>query len=392
MRRLLIFAVLLFLAACGEEEQSAEKGQEKEKLMQLLPVSFKDLPGWDEDDLQTLIPAFEKTCARMLKADPKKTFDYLPQAGTYGDWHPACQEFIGLADITPENLRAYFVRNFMPHAVLSDGETKGLFTGYYEASLNGSRTQNEKDNTPLFTRPDDLVMVDLGKFREELKGQRIAGRVKNGNLVPYETRAQIVAGEWPHNDGVLVWVDDAVDAFYVQIQGSGIVTLREGGEMRIGYAGQNGHPYTAIGRELILRGALTKENVSMQAIREWLAAHPEQAEEVMSVNKSYVFFTEIQGEGPQGGEGVALTPLRSLAIDRSIFPYGLPFWLEAEHPLKNHPPIRTLMIGQDTGGAIRGAVRGDVFWGHGDEAEKMAGPMKSPGRYWVLLPLKNKGI
>lgn len=357
--------------------------------MQLVPASFSDLPRWGEDDLQTLAPAFERTCARMLRAAPEKPLGTLPQAGTFADWQPACQAFVNLKEKTAANLKTYFEKNFTPYAVLLDESAEGLFTGYYEAQLNGSRTRNDRYNIPLYTRPDDLVMVDLGKFREELKGQRIAGRVKGGDLVPYETRAQIVAGEWPHNDKVLVWVDDAVDAFYVQIQGSGIVTLEDGSEIRIGYAGQNGHPYTAIGRELIARGALTKENVSMQAIRDWLAANPDQADEVMNVNKSYVFFTEISGEGPLGGENVALTPLRSLAIDRSIFPYGLPFWLEAEHPVEKSM-IRRLMVGQDTGGAIRGAIRGDVFWGHGEEAERMAGPMKSKGRYWVLLPKKTE--
>lgn len=376
---------MLVLAGCGEEEQPAEK----EKIMQLVPASFSDLPRWGEDDLQTLAPAFERTCARMLRAAPEKPLGTLPQAGTFADWQPACQAFVNLKEKTAANLKTYFEKNFTPYAVLLDESAEGLFTGYYEAQLNGSRTRNDRYNIPLYTRPDDLVMVDLGKFREELKGQRIAGRVKGGDLVPYETRAQIVAGEWPHNDKVLVWVDDAVDAFYVQIQGSGIVTLEDGSEIRIGYAGQNGHPYTAIGRELIARGALTKENVSMQAIRDWLAANPDQADEVMNVNKSYVFFTEISGEGPLGGENVALTPLRSLAIDRSIFPYGLPFWLEAEHPVEKSM-IRRLMVGQDTGGAIRGAIRGDVFWGHGEEAERMAGPMKSKGRYWVLLPKKTE--
>lgn len=376
---------MLVLAGCGEEEQPAEK----EKIMQLVPASFSDLPGWGEDDLQTLVPAFERTCARMLRAAPEKPLGTLPQAGIFADWHPACREFSALVEKTPQTLKAYFEKNFTPYAVLLDESAEGLFTGYYEAQLNGSRTRNDRYNIPLYARPDDLVMVDLGKFREELKGQRIAGRVKGGDLVPYETRAQIVAGEWPHNDKVLVWVDDAVDAFYVQIQGSGIVTLEDGSEIRIGYAGQNGHPYTAIGRELIARGALTKENVSMQAIHDWLAANPDQAEDVMNVNKSYVFFTELSGEGPLGGENVALTPLRSLAIDRSIFPYGLPFWLEAEHPVEKSM-IRRLMVGQDTGGAIRGAVRGDVFWGHGEEAERMAGPMKSKGRYWVLLPKKTE--
>ena len=384
MRRLFILVLIFFLSGCGEEEKPAEK----EKIMQLVPVAFSDLPGWAEDDLQTFAGAFERTCVRILRAPPEKPLGPLPEAGTYADWRPACEKFLGLKDKTSANLRAFLEGSFSPYAVwLGEGNT-GLFTGYYEAALKGSKTRGEPYTIPLHKRPADLVMVDLGKFREELKGIRIAGRVTDGNLTPYETREQIVTGNWPHKDEVLVWVDDPVDAFYVEIQGSGIVTLPDGSEMRIGYAGQNGHPYTAIGKELIARGALTKDNVSMQAIREWLAGHPDQAAEIMNINKSYVFFTEITGEGPLGGENVPLTPERSMAIDRSLFPYGLPFWLEAQHPLDQTKPIRRLMIGQDTGGAIRGAIRGDVFWGHGQEAEKHAGPMKSQGRYWVLLPKK----
>ena len=278
--------------------------------------------------------------------------------------------------------------------MLNGNDPKGLFTGYYEASLNGSRTKSARYNIPLHKRPDDLVMVQLGDFREDLKGRRIAGRVRGGNLKPYESREEIVAGDWPHDDEVLVWVDDPVDAFFVQIQGSGLVALNNGQTMRIGYAGQNGHPYYAIGRELIKRGQLTKDTVSMQSIRAWLAANPRQADEIMNTNASYVFFREIDAGkdsggpigGPIGGQGVALTKGRSLAIDRSLISYGLPIWTDIEHPSAGEPPIQKLMVTQDTGGAIRGPVRGDVFWGYGKTAETLAGQMKSQGRYWVLIP------
>jgi membrane-bound lytic murein transglycosylase A len=291
-----------------------------------------------------------------------------------------------LAAYDDANFQTYFEENFQPYAVMADVEPVGLFTGYYEASLRGSREKKEPYVVPLYVRPDDLVMVDLGAFREELKGQRIAGRVEDGNLKPYETREEIVAGKWPHNDKVVVWVDDPVDAFYVQIQGSGVVTFEDGSTMRIGYAGQNGHPYTAIGKELIVRGALTKENVSMASIRDWLEAHKDQADEIMNTNKSYVFFTELKENGPVGGEGVVLTPGRSLAVDRALMPYGVPLWVDIETPVAGTPDLKRMMIAQDTGGAIRGPVRGDVFWGYGPEAEAMAGPMKSKGRYWVLVP------
>ncbi|MBX2834313.1 MAG: murein transglycosylase A [Micavibrio sp.] len=380
---LMSFAFILFLTACGTEK----KQEDAPKDLKLVAASFADLPEWNKDDLLTLAPAFEKSCARIMRAPADRSFGALEAAGKHSDWRAPCEAFAGISKDST-SLRRFFETYFTPHTVRAGNNPIGLFTGYYEASLKGSRTRGGQYQIPLYTRADDLVMVDLGQFRDELKGQRIAGRVVDGSLKPYETRTEIVSGRWPHNDKILVWVDDAVDAFFVQIQGSGIVELSEGGTMRIGYAGQNGHPYYAIGRELIKRGALTKENVSMQSIREWLAANPAQADEIMNTNKSYVFFEEIMGEGPIGGENIALTPARSLAIDRSLLSYGLPMWVDIDPPVPNSGRLQRLMMAQDTGGAIRGAVRGDVFWGHGDRAEAMAGPMKSDGRYWVLLPKK----
>ncbi|MGB0719976.1 MAG: murein transglycosylase A [Bdellovibrionales bacterium] len=352
----------------------------------LQSATFADLPDWQNDDLKTFIPAFEKSCAKILKADATNTFGPLEQAGTYAKWQRLCYDFNQLDHSSTNALTHFFETNFTPYSVRAGDNPDGLFTGYYEASLRGSKTRHGPYQTPLYTRPEDLVMVQLGEFREELKGQRIAGRVIGGNLKPYESREQIVAGDWPHNDKVLVWVDDPVDAFFVQIQGSGIVQLDDGTALRIGYAGQNGHPYYAIGKELYKRGALAKDEISLQTIRNWLEQNPSQAAEIMNTNKSYVFFRELTEEGPIGGQGVALTAGRSLAIDRSLISYGLPVWTDIAAPVTGVAPIRRLMVTQDTGGAIRGPVRGDVFWGYGDTAEAMAGPMKSSGRYWVLLP------
>lgn len=219
-------------------------------------------------------------------------------------------------------------------------------------------------------------MVELGDFRETLKGQRIAGRVVNGNLKPYENRADIEAGKLK-DAKPLVWVDDPVDAFFLHIQGSGRVLLDDGTEMRVGYAAQNGHTYYAVGRELVKRGLMNKDDVSMQSIRAWLEAHPEQAAEFMNLNPSYVFFNELTGEGPLGAQNVALTPGRSMAVDRTRVPYGTPLWLDIAEPAPDVGPIQRLVIAQDTGGAIKGAIRGDYYWGYGPEAEHYAGLMKS---------------
>ena len=389
--RIVFLVMLSFLTACVSTPPEDKKPE-----LSLKAASFSDLSGWGGDDFKTFVPAFTKSCERILKAPADKKFGALENSGLYGDWQTPCREFFALGENPGAGtLKTFFESRFTPHQVLADDKPEGLFTGYYEASLRGSREKNGPYQTPLYARADDLIMVQLGEFREDLKGRRIAGRVKDGKLVPYESRSEIVAGDWPHafekgGDKVLVWVDDPVDAFFVQIQGSGVVQMNDGSIMRIGYAGQNGHVYYAIGRELIKRGELEKENVSLQSIRSWLEAHPDQADEIMNTNESYVFFKQLEGEGPQsgpkGGSGVALTAGRSLAVDRSLLSYVLPLWADIEAPIEGARHIQRMMIAQDTGGAIRGPVRGDVFWGYGEKAEALAGPMKSKGRYWILLP------
>lgn len=381
MRIFLVF-LLCFLAACGEEEIPEVK-----PMRVLKPAGFDQLPGWGGDDFAGFVEAFEKSCARFQKKSPEDHLPLIDGAGTYGDMQKICFE-LEHAKRQSQDLKTFIETYFTPYKVYDRDNPIGLFTGYYEASLKGSWEKSDTYTIPLYARPDDLVMVNLGEFREDLKGQRIAGRVTAGNLKPYESRTDIVNGNWPHNDEVLLWVDDPVDAFFVQIQGSGLVDMADGSLQRIGYAGQNGHPYYAIGRELIKRGALTKENVSMQSIRGWLAAHPEQADEIMNTNASYVFFRELEQDGPIGAEGVVLTPERSLAVDRTMIPYGLPLWVDIKAPIEGMEGLRQMMVAQDTGGAIRGPVRGDVFWGHGPRAEDVAGKMKSQGQYWALLPNK----
>ncbi len=264
-----------------------------------------------------------------------------------------------------------------------------MFTGYYEPLLDGSRQRSERFDVPLYRKPDDIIEIDLERFHDRFEGQTISGRLTADSFEPYYERAEIAAGALTGRGLEVVWVDDAVEAFFLHIQGSGRVRLAEGGEMRVGYAGQNGRPYYAIGRELVARGEMTLEQVSLQSIRAWLAAHPSEAHAVMAVNPSYIFFRQLDGEGPIGSLGVPLTPRRSLAVDAAHLPLGAPLWLDATAPRADgsgDAPLRRLMVAQDTGGAIRGAVRGDVFWGHGAAAEAIAGRMKHPGRLWILLP------
>ncbi len=306
--------------------------------------------------------------------------------GSAAVWQSICAEARTLTPGDDSAARAFLEKNFIPAAVSGRDGAEGLITGYFEPELRGALKRQGPFNVPLHLRPPELVAVDLGRFDKSLKGKRIAGRVVEGRLVPFHKRAQIERGALRGRELELVWVDDAADAFFLHIQGSGRIMLRDGSVMRVGYAGTNGHPYTAIGRELIARGEIPRERMSMQEIRKWMQANPAEGAELMRTNESYVFFRKLAGPGPLGAQGVALTPERSIAVDRNILPLGLPVWIDTELPTEPAGPYRRLMIAQDTGGAIRGAVRADIFWGPGARAAQMAGSMKSPGRYWFLRP------
>jgi membrane-bound lytic murein transglycosylase A len=352
-------------------------------------VTFSALPGWLEGRQGAALIAFKRSCGRLLTLPADRGLGAGGRAGVVADWRPSCEAAAQLPD-DDDAARGFFQAWFAPLAVRNNARAEGLFTGYFEAQLRGSLSPGGAYTVPLHGRPDDLVSVDLGLFRDDLKGRRIAGRVADGRLRPFESRGEIAAGALAGKAPVLAWVDDPIAAFFLHIQGSGRILLAEGGELRVGFAAQNGHPYVAIGRELIRRGAIARERVSLQTIRAWLRANPDQADAVMAVNASYVFFRRLEGEGPVGAQGAVLTPGRSLAIDRRYLPLGAPLWLEASAPAPEpgapDRPLRRLMVAQDTGGAIRGPVRGDVFWGHGPEAEAVAGRMKHQGRYFLLLP------
>ncbi|GLQ04929.1 murein transglycosylase A [Sneathiella chinensis] len=350
---------------------------------------FSRLDGWSEDSFTGFLDAFGKSCEKIQTLPDSRSMGGQNIAGTAGDWKDVCEQGMALSGEAAD-IRSFVETRFTPFSVRNNDQPDGLFTGYYEASLKGSRVKSETYNTPLLKRPDDLVMVNLGAFRDSLRGQRIAGFVRDGQLKPYFDRTEIETGALDDRDLEIVYVDSAVDAFFLHIQGSGWVDMEDGNDLRVGYAGQNGHPYYAIGRTLIEQGHVTKEKMSMQAIRDWLETNPDKADELMRLNRSYVFFRELDTGGPIGAQGVELTPERSLAVDRKWMPLGVPIWLETE--LQENPdtdivtPFRRLMMAQDTGGAIRGPVRGDVFWGHGQMAYDRAGAMKSGGRYWILLP------
>ncbi|MFL6193700.1 MAG: murein transglycosylase A [Thermoanaerobaculia bacterium] len=359
----------------------------------LEPANFEGLPGWREDAVEEAVPALLRSCKRIGALPDEAGISDEAFAGRAGDWKPLCARAARLPAGDRTAARRFFEAGFQPWAVLNNRNPLGLFTGYYEPLLHGSRKRHGRYTVPLYARPPELVMVDLGKFREEFKGKRIAGEVKDGALVPFADRKAIDEGALAGRKLEIVWVDDPVGAFFLHVQGSGRVRLEDGTEVRVGYAAQNGRPYSSVAREMIDRGVLDRDRASLQTIRAWLQAHPGQMDEILQTDASFIFFQEVKGEGPMGAEGVPLTAGRSMAVDLKYMPMGVPLWLSAGVPaLREGQPdqrIHRLLIAQDTGGAIRGPVRGDVFWGFGDEAEVVAGRMKHRGRYWVMLP---KGV
>jgi membrane-bound lytic murein transglycosylase A len=328
-------------------------------------VGFDRLSGWNEDRIAAAIPAFLKSCARFLQKPDDAAIDAAAMSADFGrvtDWRVACEAALSLPPEDDKAARQFFEANFTPLAVSDLGAQDGLFTGYYEIELRGSLTRHGPYLTPIYRKPPDL----------------------GSGVRP--TRAQIEDGVLANRGLELLWVDDPIDAFFLQIQGSGRVRLDGGGSRRIGYDGQNGHPYVAVGRLLIERGLIPREKMSMSAIRTWMKEHPEAGAMLRRENPSYVFFREIGADGPIGAEGVVLTAERSVAVDRAFIALGIPIWLEADERFAAAAGVRRMLIAQDTGGAIKGPVRGDVFWGTGTVAGARAGIMNARGRYYLLLP------
>jgi membrane-bound lytic murein transglycosylase A len=282
-------------------------------------------------------------------------------SGTVKDWEEFCTKLEKRNFRRHSDLREFLEFHLQPYKISTQESSSGIFTGYYEPILRGSRKKQGIYHVPLYKLPSKSVHYKI-------------------------PRSQIVAGALRGKNLELVWVDDPIAAFFIQIQGSGRVHLDKGQEIRLGYAGQNGYPYFPIGKELIDRGALKTEQVNMHTIRKWLKDHPRQAESVMSKNQSYVFFREVSGQGPTGSHGVPLTPKRSIAVDPKFIPLGSPLWLQADSPQRGGHKLQRLVLAQDTGGAIKGAIRGDLFWGHGVEAANLAGLMNSKGYLYLLLP------
>ena len=372
---------------CPEVEASATAST-GDDVLTLRAVRFADLPGWSQDRHAEAIPALLASCEKIASLPDRAPLGVSRSGGRARDWRAACAAARRLPAGDDRAARAFFESAFRPYAALGKAGPTGKLTGYHVQALRGSRTRHGRFQVPLFARPPDLVSVELGDFVPDGRGRRIWGRVDNGRLVPYPTRAEL--RRLPVDEKqVVVWVDDPVDAVFAEIQGSGVVALEEGGTLWIGFAGKNGHKFRGVGGILRRMGELQPGEGTMQGIRAWFAAHPDRYHEIVDQNPAKVFFQVSPRAGAIGTQGVVLTARRSMAVDRAVIAFSTPLWVETRvklHGARRAAPWRHLLIAQDTGGAILGPVRGDIYWGDDAEAAEVAGRTGGPGRIWLLLP------
>lgn len=387
---MLVVGTLLgaLLTACGTGRQASEtdysttancppcdKSTTAAPVKPLRAATWSELPGWLDDDLAAAWPAFLRSCRTLVNRPT---------------WKAVCEE-ARVVNVSTPTIRRFLESRLQPwRLVNADGSTSGLVTGYYEPLLRGSRTRSAPYVHPVLGVPNDLLVVDLGAAQPEVKNLRLRGRLQGNKVVPYYSRAEIVGREKDFAGRTLLWVDDAVELFFLQVQGSGRVRLTDGSTLRLAYAEHNGHAYQSIGRLLIDRGELTAEQATMPGIKQWARANPRRLHDVLNANPSYVFFREqplnpAGDDGPNGAFAVPLTAERSIAVDPRYVPLGVPVFL-ATSQAESTAPLRRLVMAQDTGGAIHGAVRADLFYGFGDKAGNQAGRMKQSGQMWLLLP------
>ncbi|MGI9311329.1 MAG: murein transglycosylase A, partial [bacterium] len=369
-RLIAVGCVALLIASCATVKPPAQGVGEA--------IDWKQIEGWAQDRHAQAWPALLRSCDAL---------------GAKARWRELCRAARAMSGasaastIDDEHARRFFERWFTPHRVHGrDGRRDGLITGYYEPLLHGSFTRDARYRHPLYAPPATLLSVELGALHPALRSKTVRGRLDGNKIVPFYSRAQIDSDRSLLAGDELIWIDDRDAVFFLHIQGSGRVRLPDGRIIGVGYANQNGHPYHAIGRVLLARGELAREEVSLFTIRRWLRENPRRAEALLFRNPSYVFFTlrDNAAGGPIGSLNVALTPQRSLAVDPKLIELGAPVWLATHHPFNPAQPYRRLMLAQDTGGAIRGALRADLFWGHGAQAERAAGVMRQRGKRIVL--------
>jgi len=355
---------------------------------QLEPVEWSSVPGWTADDHLAAFTAYRTSCRALRRVT--RTSEH---GAIFDALRDVCRRAAGLEPRDAAAARGFFEQNFKPVRIARLGEANGFLTGYYEPIVEGSRFPNPEFHVPLYRRPPDLIAVGhkAGSGPFPNKDAVVRRRNAKNELEPYYDRGAIEAGALDGQKLEICWLRDPFDALAIQIEGSGRVILEDGTPLRVNYDSYNGYPYTAVGRVLAERKLIPREELSMQRIRAWMAAHPDEAPGIRAFNRSYVFFriTGLSNDGePVGAQGVPLTPGRSIAVDR-LHEYGMPFFIEATLPLQNEKPgspFHRLMIAQDTGSAIVGPARADLYWGAGDDAARIAGRIRHPGHFVMLLP------
>jgi membrane-bound lytic murein transglycosylase A len=354
----------------------------------LEPTAWAELDGWTDDDHTAGYAAFLASCRAILpQRKPAPAARRLVEA-----MKAICRRAKAAAAVGPGQARAFFESSFLPLRIAKLGDPAGFLTGYYEPIVAGSRFPTPEYTVPMYRRPGDLIMAGVRKEKGAFANKGKVYRKLGKKTVPYFTRAEIEDGALDGRHLEICWLKDPIDAFFIHIQGSARIQLEDGTMLRINYDAHNGHRYLPVGRVLIERGEVAKENMSMDRIRQWMLARPEEGRDLRRMNDSFVFF-RVTGladhQEPIGAQGVSLTPGRSIAVDRHLHLYGTLFWIEAELPIASETPetrFRRLMVAQDTGSAIVGPARADIYFGAGEEAGRIGGRIKQPGRFVMLVP------
>lgn len=377
LKRGLIICLLVLLASCrGGEQEQAFVGTGKFSVQK---SSFSDLDGWKNDDFYLFDKAIKSVCGSILR-NPRQSLKSEHIEYSLAEYKTHCAKISQISD--KKALKNYIEANFEPYAVAVNGQTTGKFTSYYEANIRASYEKGGKYQYPIYGKPKDIVEVNLRDFDPSLPNQRLIGRVKNGKLVKYYTRQEIDNGQL--DAPVILWGDDEVDIFIMQIQGAAVATLPNGEEVRVGYAENNGHKFRGIGSILLEKKLIKPSEASMPKIREWLKKNGDSAKKNMLLNNRYIFHQIVKADGPIGAMGLPLYAGRAMAVDRSYIPLGSMMWLETTAP--DGSKLHKMVMAEDVGSAIIGGVRGDYFWGHGEEALAEAGRMNARGRYYILIP------
>ena len=375
LKRGLIFLVCCFLVSCSGEDKGFQKGAVGFRLEK---KEFSNLKRWNKDNLYLFDKAIKSVCGALENSKALKLKSDKFEV-SLKEYQKHCKKIQKIDD--REDLKEYIEDNFRPYLVINNGISEGKFTSYYEAEIRASFEKSWKYKYPIYSKPNDLVEINLREFDSSLPNMRLVGRVKDGKLVKYYTRKEI--DEIGIDAPVILWGDNLVDIYLMQIQGAAVAELPDGSKIRVGYDDNNGHKFRGIGSILLEKGLIEPKDASMVKIREWLEDNDDVAYKNMLLNDRFIFHKIVDAEGPIGAMGLPLFAGRSMAVDRSYIPLGVILWLDTDSP---NGRINKLVMAEDVGSAIKGAIRGDYFWGHGDEALEYAGKMNAKGKYYVVLP------